>query len=532
MCSHEWYKVIGFFVSQTNKKILSISFFVSLLIGICAISFSVGQYGPVQTQGQLNTISPSSMNVTQTNATSANITNLVDGQLPHKHVGRVALIEPTFTYAAYQNGSFYNFYKKYSNLLWDDDRSIVSITTDLDLLKDRPIPHGPFPFYLHPEYSDIPYINYFNVILRYLQKDYTLISKITDVDVHEGNIFQKNGKNAYDVLFLFHSEYVTQSEYNNLKKFVSNGGTIVFTEANVLYAEVSYNKSSDSISLVNGHDWKFDGNSATHGKSERWLDENKEWMGSNFLDIPSWEKVYFRNNPFNYNHTEEQYVTNPDAKILLDYEAYNLTERYQNATVATYMMNYGKGKVVHLGIWGHTLTNNEKFLTYFDKVIIPIAYDLDLSNNLMTTAPTPEFTINIIPTTVDLRPGEKKTIQIHIQSETILNSKASIGLSKSISNDDLITKLAQDKVDILPLNTAVSSLMVEAPAGATPQSYTLPLSINITFPTPLDLTMGKKLLANTASSQLISKTDNIAVTVLSSPDIIEQIQNLASWIFQ
>mgnify|MGYP006952624742 CR=1 FL=1 len=206
MCSHEWYKVIGFFVSQTNKKILSISFFVSLLIGICAISFSVGQYGPVQTQGQLNTISPSSMNVTQTNATSANITNLVDGQLPHKHVGRVALIEPTFTYAAYQNGSFYNFYKKYSNLLWDDDRSIVSITTDLDLLKDRPIPHGPFPFYLHPEYSDIPYINYFNVILRYLQKDYTLISKITDVDVHEGNIFQKNGKNAYDVLFVFHSE--------------------------------------------------------------------------------------------------------------------------------------------------------------------------------------------------------------------------------------------------------------------------------------------------------------------------------------
>ena len=37
---------------------------------------------------------------------------------------------------------------------------------------------------------------------------------MTDVDVHEGTIFQNNGKNAYDVLFLFHSEYVTQSEYN------------------------------------------------------------------------------------------------------------------------------------------------------------------------------------------------------------------------------------------------------------------------------------------------------------------------------
>ena len=446
-----------FFASQTNKKTLSISLFVSLLMGICAISFSVDQYGPVQTQGQLNTISPSSMNATQANATSANITRPVDSQYPLKLGGKVALIEPTFTYAAYQNGSFYNFYTKYSHLLWDDDRNIASITTDLDLLKDRPIPHGPFPYYIHPEYNDIPYIDYFNVLLQHIKKNFTFISKMTDVDVHEGTIFQNNGKNAYDVLFLFHSEYVTQSEYNNLKKFVSNGGTIVFTEGNILYAEVSYNKSSDTISLVNGHDWKFDGNSATNGISERWLDENKEWMGSNFLDIPSWEKVYFRNNPFNYNHTEEQYVTNPDAKILIDYEAYNLTDKYQNATVATYMMNYGKGKVVNLGIWGHTLTNNEKFLTYFDTVIIPIAYDLDISNNLMT-APPPEFTINAIPTTVELRPGEKKTIQIHIQSETILNSKASIGLSKGIPNDNIITKLAQDKVDILPLSTQYLAL--------------------------------------------------------------------------
>lgn len=196
MCSHEWYKVIGFFVSQTNKKILSTSLFLSLLMGLCAISFSVDQYGPAQTRGQLNTSSPSSLNVTQTNATSANIIKLGDNQLSHGPVGRVALIEPTFTYAAYQNGSFYNFYTKYSNLLWDDDRSIVSITTDLHLLKDRPIPHGPFPFYTHPEYNDVPYIDYFNVLLQHLQKDFTFISKITDVNVHEGNIFQNNGKNC------------------------------------------------------------------------------------------------------------------------------------------------------------------------------------------------------------------------------------------------------------------------------------------------------------------------------------------------
>ena len=140
----------------------------------------------------------------------------------------------------------------------------------------------------------------------------------------QGKIFQTDGRNAYDVLFLFHNEYVTHSEYNNLRQFVSNGGTIVFTEANALFAEVSYNKTNDSITLVKGHDWKFDGKGATPSIGERWLNENKEWMGSNFFDVPSTSRVYFRNNPFNYTHTEEQYVTNPQAKILIDYQAYDI----------------------------------------------------------------------------------------------------------------------------------------------------------------------------------------------------------------
>lgn len=31
-------------------------------------------------------------------------------------------------------------------------------------------------------------------------------------------------------------------------------------------------------------------------------------------------------------------------KILLNFESYNLTSRFSNATVATYEMDYGKGK--------------------------------------------------------------------------------------------------------------------------------------------------------------------------------------------
>jgi hypothetical protein len=295
---------------------------------------------------------------------------------------RVALIQNKFTYAAYHNGSFYNFYDLYSPGMYDRaaDGLNTTVTENLDMLKDRPIPDGPFPFYLHPEYNDEPYIKYFYLIHDLAKRNNTIVTNLTDMDVDQGKIFLEDDKNAYDVLILFHNEYVSQPEYDNLKKFVANGGTIVFTEANILYAEVSYNKSSDSISLVDGHDWKFDGISATNSTSERWLDENKEWMGSNFLNIPSSENVYFRNNPFNYTHTEEQYVTNPNAKILLDYKAYNLTDNYHDATVATYMMNYELGKVIHLGIWGHIVRQNPAFIEYFDKVIIPLA----LGNNITT----------------------------------------------------------------------------------------------------------------------------------------------------
>jgi len=287
------------------------------------------------------------------------------------HDKRIAFVEPTFTYAAYQNGSFYNFYDKYSKTRFSNEN--ITVTNDLNLLKDRPVPHGPFPYFEHPTYKDIPYKYYFDILYQHVNKTNANITKLTDADVHLGKIFQADGKNAYDILFLFHQEYVTQTEYNNLKQFVSNGGTIVFDEANLFYAEVSYNKTKDTINLVSGHAWNFDGKLAKAGPNERWLNESKDWMGSNFLHINSDLQVLFKNNPFNYTHLEEQYVTNPKAVILINYHAYNLTRDYPNATVATYMMNYGKGKVINLGIWGHALTDNKNFINYFDNVIIPLA---------------------------------------------------------------------------------------------------------------------------------------------------------------
>jgi N,N-dimethylformamidase beta subunit-like, C-terminal len=285
---------------------------------------------------------------------------------------KIGFVEPTFTYAAYNNNSFYNFYAKYSPKIQFSPN--LTIYSDLNLLKNKPVPHERFWYFNDPSSPTIPYKEYFDLLLDHFKKFDPNITNLTDADVHHGKIFQSNGKNLYDALFLFHNEYVTQSEYNNLKQFVINGGTLIFTEANSLFAEVSYDDKNDTITLVKGHYWKVDENTAKNSTGERWLNENKEWRGSNYLDITN--KIFYKNNPFNYSHVEEDFVSNPKAKILLDYQAYDLPEKYANATVATYEMNYGKGKIISLGIWGHQLINNEQFLKYLDNDLIPLSLNL------------------------------------------------------------------------------------------------------------------------------------------------------------
>jgi parallel beta-helix repeat protein len=329
-------------------------------------------------------------NLTDQNTNNISATSDDNGEY-NETTKRVALIENKFTHAAYQNGSFYNFYAKYSPQLYGNSSSYLddkwrnfTVSTDLSLLKDRPVPDGPFPYYRYPEYLTVPYKFLYDFVFQNVKKYTSDVTNLTDVDVHEGEIFHPGGENAYDVLFLFHNEYVTQTEYDNLNRFVTNGGAIVFTQANALFAEVSYNKTTNSISLVKGHSWEFDGNTARGSLSERWVDDNKEWIGSNFLDIPSSYHIYFRNNPFDMIHTEEQYVSNPNANILIDYGAFNLTRQYHDAVVAAYEMDYQKGKIIHLGIWAHTVYKNPVFIEYFDNVILPLALNI-------TTKDTPLF---------------------------------------------------------------------------------------------------------------------------------------------
>jgi hypothetical protein len=48
----------------------------------------------------------------------------------------------------------------------------------------------------------------------------TQIKILTDTDIDRGKIFDNHSLNLFNILILGHQEYVTQKEYNNLKKFV------------------------------------------------------------------------------------------------------------------------------------------------------------------------------------------------------------------------------------------------------------------------------------------------------------------------
>ena len=274
----------------------------------------------------------------------------------------IALIKPTFTAAAY-NSAFYKFY-----FLFIHASARTNITTHLNLLSSK------IPKQLTPSSST----STLSFLPRHLKTllPHSNIDVLTDADVDSGSpIFVKNGitSNRYDILIVGHEEYVTQKEYDNLKQFVANGGTLIVLDGNPFFAQVKYNSNTDIVTLVKGHGWAFNGKSAWKSVNERWKKETSQWLGSNYLCYLC--KITFLNNPFGYKHHEEQYLTNPNDKILMNYNAVVMsTKKYHppvaRLVIATYKLNYQKGKVMVLGIYSDDVIFNSKFDKFFDGLLL------------------------------------------------------------------------------------------------------------------------------------------------------------------
>ncbi len=272
---------------------------------------------------------------------------------------KIALVTPTFTDAAYHS-AFYNFYRMYDHVPND-----TNVTSNLNLLSSK--------ISTNHEGSISNVFAMLDLIknLKWVTNN-SNITILSDQDVDSKSIFDKNGSNLYDVIILGHQEYVTQEEYNSLKEFVSNGGTMILLDGNVFYAQVKYDRNTNQITLVKGHGWAFNGKSAWKSVDERWKNETSQWVGSNYLCAIC--HISYLNNPFRYIHHEEQYVTNPNDLILLNYPFSNSDPNLpKKIVVATYELSYNKGKVIALGLYSDDIINNGFFNRFFDSLLVKYA---------------------------------------------------------------------------------------------------------------------------------------------------------------
>ena len=271
---------------------------------------------------------------------------------------KIAIVMPTFTASAYDN-AFYVFYRKFINTPYG-----INITTDLNLLSNKvtnqfsATESGTAMLYLLQN-------------LKWITPE-SRVNGITDQDVDAGTIFHLDGSNVYNIIILGHQEYVTQREYDNLKRFVGNGGSMIVLDGNVFYAEVKYDRNNNIISLVKGHGWAYNGMSAWRSVNERWRNETAQWVGSNYIS----GIAKFSNNPFSYFSHEEQYMTNPKDIILLNYGASTLqnTQKSGKIVVATYELNYLKGNVIAIGLYSDDIITNGSFDRYFDNLLYQFAF--------------------------------------------------------------------------------------------------------------------------------------------------------------
>ena len=133
----------------------------------------------------------------------------------------IAFIKPSFTAAAYDN-SFYDFYALYKNT-----PAGKSVTTNLNLLTSKVSSQT-----TDSSSSALAMLYLSKNIRSLLPGSNTAI--LSDADVDGGNIFTaKNKSNKYDILIIGHQEYVTQQEYDNLKRFVASGGTMIVLDGNI-----------------------------------------------------------------------------------------------------------------------------------------------------------------------------------------------------------------------------------------------------------------------------------------------------------
>jgi hypothetical protein len=147
--------------------------------------------------------------------------------------------------------------------------------------------------------------------------------------------------------------------------------------------------------------------------------------------------------------------------------------------------------------------------------------------------PPPEFVISTSPSSVEVRPGEPKSIELQLKSNANIKSRVFFSGNQTDQLKDKIKYNFSANNISVPLNAIVTSnLDIEASENVKPDSYTLPISANISIITeakPRRSGSTGEILYN-PTDQILFETSNVTVTVLPPETLLDYINNvLDTW---
>ena len=124
--------------------------------------------------------------------------------------------------------------------------------------------------------------------------------------------------------------------------------------------------------------------------------------------------------------------------------------------------------------------------------------------------PPPEFEISTLPSSVTLRPGEEKTLELGVKNiNTKLNSHILLSANKV---NGLNLTFIPNQMTVPPKGTSMSILQIKTDEDLLPRPYTVPIFADISFPTTFTNYMIGQAFNNTPSAHL-SKTYDLTITI-------------------
>lgn len=285
----------------------------------------------------------------------------------------VAAVVPVFTatpYSQYPYGSFYAFYKAYS-------KATNNITSNLDWLSTSiksGLAFGDGWGHSAPlrSFLESPAAASCGLVMG---KNLRVIS---DMNVSAGDLFNPDGGRRFDAVILGHEEYVTRTEYDQLRLFVASGGKVVAMDSNDFYAEVRYNPSTQMETFVLGHGgYAFNGRTAWHSASNPIPWNTSGWFGSTYC---CFHRFRFFGGAVNVSNNVGRALNESFGQNIAAAYASHEENRVSNLsgtsivatfvhvpgyTVASYEHRYGRGSVWCFCVFGDDLIGTDRSTQYF-----------------------------------------------------------------------------------------------------------------------------------------------------------------------